>query len=83
MDVSSAVERIFNKTAMHVKAQVSNRLLKVNRVSHGPRVRSKETVKRKRDNPKDSPEEPRVSQAHTRVKHRKLVSQILKNQNRR
>ena len=38
MGVSSAVVRIFNETAMHVKAQASNRMAKANRASHGPRV---------------------------------------------
>ena len=39
MGVLSAVEHIFNETAMHARAQASNRL--ANRASHGPRVRAK------------------------------------------
>ena len=38
MGVLSAVEHIFNETAMHAKAQASNRMAKANGVSHGPRV---------------------------------------------
>ena len=34
----SAVEHIFIETAMHAKAQASNRVAKANRASHGPRV---------------------------------------------
>ena len=34
----SAVEHIFNETAMHARAQASNRMAKANRASHGPRV---------------------------------------------
>ena len=36
----------------------------------GPRVRAKEKVRRTRRNPKESPKEPKVPKAHTRVKHR-------------
>ena len=39
MGVLTAVEHIFNETAMHARAQASNRLEKVNRATHGPRVR--------------------------------------------
>ena len=42
----------FNVTAMHARAQASNRLAKANRASHGPRVSAKERAKRTRDNPK-------------------------------
>ena len=38
MGVLSAVEHIFNETAMHAKAQASNRMAKATIVSHGPRV---------------------------------------------
>ena len=34
MGVLSAVEHIFNETAMHAKAHASNRLTKANRASH-------------------------------------------------
>ena len=37
MGVFSAVEHIFNETAMHAKAQASNRMAKTNRASHGPK----------------------------------------------
>ena len=37
----SAVQHIFNETAMHARTQASNRLARANRASHGPRVRAK------------------------------------------
>ena len=85
MGVLSAVEDTFNDT----KAQASNRIAKANRASHGPRVslqsQAKEIVKRTKENPKDCPKEqrvrtkdPKVPKAHAKVKHRKLVSQVLK-----
>ena len=69
---------IFNVTAMQAKTPASNRLAKANRAGHGPRVKAKERVKRTRRNSKDSPNDPKVPKAHARVKHRKLVSQVLK-----
>ena len=48
---SSAVEHIFNETAMHAKGLASNRLARANRARHGPRVRAKERVRRTRENP--------------------------------
>ena len=80
---SSSVEHMFNETAMHAKAQASNRMAKANRASHGPRVsphsQAKGRVKKTRENPKENPKEPevrtKVPKAHTRVKHQKLVSQ--------
>ena len=45
MAVSSAVDQIFNETAMHAKGLVSNHLAKVNRASHGLRLRAKERVR--------------------------------------
>ena len=83
MGVLSAVVHIFNETAMHAKAQASNSLTKANRASHGPRVRAKARVKKTRENPKEHPKVPKVPKAHTRAKHRKLVSQVLKTRNRR
>ena len=83
MGVLSAVEHIFNETAMHARAQASNRLAKANRASHGPRVKAKARVKKTRENPKENPEEPKVPKVRTRAKHRKLVSQVLKTRNRR
>ena len=64
--VLSAVEHISNETAMHPRAQASDRLARANRASHGPRVKTNERGKRK------------VPKGCTRVKHRKLVYQVLK-----
>ena len=89
MDVLSAVEHIFNETAMHARAQASKRLARANRAIRGPRVRAKERVKKARENPKESPKELQVRskvpkpKAHTRVNHRKLVNQVLKTRNQR
>ena len=86
MVVSSAVEHIFNETAMQARTPASNRLAKANRANHGPRVKAqprvkaKERAKRTMENPQDSP---KVPTAHARVKHRKLVSQVLKTRNQR
>ena len=41
MGVLCAVEHISNETAMHARAQANKSLAKVNRASHGPRVRAK------------------------------------------
>ena len=83
----SAVEDICNETAMHARAQASNRLARANRASHGPRVRAKERVKRTRENPKESPKEPKarskVPKAHTRVNIEKLVYRVLKARHKR
>ena len=49
MGVFSAVEHIFNETAMHARTQASNRLAKENRASRGPRVRATVRVKRTRE----------------------------------
>ena len=51
MVVSSAVEHIFNETAMYAEATGSNRLEKANGASHG----SKERVRSVRRDPKDKP----------------------------
>ena len=91
MGVFSAVEHIFNETAMHAKAQESNRMAKANRASHGPRVSphslTQARVKRASENPKENPEEPKVRtkvpKAYTKAKHRKLVSEVLKTRIRR
>ena len=72
---------------MHAKAPANNRLARTDRVRHGPRVRAKERVKKTREIPKESPKEslkePKVPNADTRVKHRKLVSQVLNTRNQR
>ena len=64
MGVLSAVVYIFNETAMHAKAQASNRMAKANRASHGqrvsPRTQAKVRVKKTRENPKGNPKEPKV-----------------------
>ena len=68
-------------------ARTHNRLAKANRASHGPRVRANARVKKSRENPKEDPDQPqvrtKVPKAHVRVKHRTLVSQVLKTRNRR
>ena len=46
MGVLSAVEHIFDETALQARSPASNRLAKANRASHGPRVKAKERVKR-------------------------------------
>ena len=87
MGVLSELVHIFNETAMHARAQASNRLARRNRASRGPRVRAKERVNETRKKPKESPKEPKVRskvpKACTRVKHRKLVYQVWKARNQR
>ena len=73
MGVVCAMDHIFNETAMLARTPASNRLAKANRASHSPRV------KRPRENPKDSPKDPKVSKAHARVKHRKTYGSGLEN----
>ena len=76
--VLSAVEHMFNETAMQSKAQASNRMAKANRESHGPRVsphsQAKARVKTTMENPKENPKEPKVRtkvpNAYTRAKVR-------------
>ena len=72
----------FKGTAMQARTPASNRLAKAIRASHGPRAslqsQAKERVKRTMENPKDSPKDPKVPKAQAKVKHRKLVSQVLK-----
>ena len=69
MGVSSAVEHIFNETAMHARTQASNRLARANRASHGPRARAKVRVKIRRGNPKENakenPKEPKGKTSKT------------------
>ena len=48
----SPVERIFNET-MNEKAQTSNRMVKANRASHGPRVLAKAKIHKTRETPKE------------------------------
>ena len=65
----------------------STRLAKANRASQGPRVRAKARGKKTRENRKENPKEPKVRtkvlKAHTRAKHRKLVSQVARTRNRK
>ena len=68
---SSAVEQIFNVTAMHAKATERNHLAKANRASHGQRVRAKDIVQKVMENPKENPKVTMVPKVRTRVKHRK------------
>ena len=87
MCVLSAVEHIFNETAMHAKTQASNRMAKAKRASHGPRVslhsQAKVRVKKTRENPKEHPKEPKVRtkvpQAYTRTKTSKAGLSGLEN----
>ena len=85
MGVLSEVEHIFNENAMQARTPASTCLAKANRASHVPRVslqyQAKVRVKRTKENPKDCPKEPRVrtkdpkvSEAHAKVKPRKRVS---------
>ena len=91
MGILSAVEHIFTDTAVHARAQASNRLAKANRASRDPRAiphsQAKARVETTMGNPKENPKEPKVRtkapKAYTRAKHRKLVSQVLKTRNRR
>ena len=82
MGVSSAVVHIFNETAMHAKAQASNRLARANRASHGPRV-SKGKSKVNKGKPRGQSKGTKGAKGRTRVKHRKLVYKVLKTPNRR
>ena len=83
MGVSCAVEHIFNETAMHARAQASNRLAHANKASHGPRVRAEVRTKNTREKPKDPKMRAKVPKAFSRATHRKLVSQVLKTRNQR
>ena len=80
MGVSSAMEHIFHETAMHARAQASNRLANSSRASHGPRVRVKERVKKAREILEESPKEPKVQtkvpKARAKVKPKNLVPQV-------
>ena len=64
LGVLSAMEHIFNETAMQARTLASNRQAKAIKASHGPRVSSesqaKERVKKTRGNPDGSPKEPKV-----------------------
>ena len=75
MSVFCAVEHIFNETAMHAKAQASNRLAKANRASHGPRAsphsqakaRAKKTRETPQENPREAKVRSKVPKAYTRA----------------
>ena len=83
MVVSSAVEDIFNETAMHPKATTRNHLAKANTTGYDPRVRAKERVKRTRENPKESRKVPLEPKVRTSVKPQTLVYLALKTRNQR
>ena len=82
MGVLSAVEPVFNETAMQARTQAINRLAKAIRASRGPRVslqsQAKERVKRTVKNPKVISKDPKVPKDQAKAKHRKLVSQVWK-----
>ena len=69
MGVSSAVEHIFNETAMHARAQASNRLARANRASHGSKSEDKRKTKEKKGESKEMSKgtKSKVPKAHTRV----------------
>ena len=79
MGVFSAMEHTFNETAMHAKAQASNRVAKANRASHGPRVspslsdngKSKEDKGKPKGKSKGTKSANQGCQRLTRTKHRK------------
>ena len=77
--VSSAVEQVFNETAMHAKATASNHLAKANRASHGPRVRAKERLKRVREHPKENPKVPKGAKGSYKGKTSKTGLSCLEN----
>ena len=70
-------------TAMHARAQASNRLAKANRASHRPRVRAKARVKKTMENPKENPKEPKVLKFRTQVLKTRNQRQARKLRNRR
>ena len=59
LGVLSAMEHVFNETAMQARTRASKRLAKATRASHGPRVspqsQAEERVKKTMENPKGSP----------------------------
>ena len=69
MGVLSAVQHIFNETAMQARTPASNRLAKAIRARHGPRLKAKERVKRTRENQRTR----RYQRLMQGLKHRKLV----------
>ena len=75
--VLSAVEHIFNETAMHARAQASNCMAKANRASHGPRVRAKARVKKTWKIQRNQKWEPRC-QRLTQGQHIERSPQVLK-----
>ena len=83
MGVLSAVEHIFNETAMHALAQASNRMAKAIGASHGSRVslqsQAKERVRRTVENPKDSPKDPKVAKGSGKGKTSKTGISGLEN----
>ena len=60
------------------ETQASNRLANANISSHGPRVRQRQEQRKTNEHQKGTKISNTVSKAHTRAKHRKLVSKVLK-----
>ena len=83
MCVLSAVEHIFNETAMHARAQECNRQAKTNRASHGQRVRAKAKAKKTRRTSKGISKGTNGATGSHKSKHRKLVSQVFITRNQR
>ena len=74
MGVGSAVEHIFNETAMNGRAQASNRMEKATSASHGPRVRAKARVKRKSKGTKSANQDSKDSHKGKTSKNESLRS---------
>ena len=86
MGVLSVVEHIFNETAMHAKSTGKQSYGKGKQSKSWSKSEGKGKGEEAVRNPKENPMEPKVRtkvpKAHTRAKHRKLVSQVLKPRNR-
>ena len=59
----------------NARAQASNRMAKVHKASHGPRVRAKERVKTTRENPQESPPSEESSQRCLEMKKQQQQQQ--------
>ena len=76
--VQSAVELTVNKTAVHAQAQASNRMAKANKSWSKSEEGKGNSKENKGTSKRNQQFRTKVSKAHTRAKHRKLVSQVLK-----
>ena len=83
MGVLSSVGHIVNETAMHAGAQASNRLATGKQSKSWSKSEGKGISKEYNGNPKENPKEPKEPKVRTRVKHRKLVYQVLKTRKQR